>query len=790
MVHNIKFALRMFRRTPGFVLLVVLTLGLGIGGTTVLFSVVNAVLLSPLPYEESDRLVSIFNTDPRESVSRMSLQPSELMEILAAQSPSLDEVAAYTFGSYTTVGDNPEQVQARYVMSNFFSLLRVKPVLGRTFAMEDLKPGAGVAVLGHGLWQRRFGGNAEVLGKPLEFEGGSFTVLGIAPPGLRFPHSDTDVDLWLPLESLPLPRGADFRIIWGVGRLKPGSDLAQTQADMDTISRRRRIENPKSDTNLRVVSAKEDIVGSYRRPILVFFAGIALVLVIAVLNVANLLLVRAVMREREVAVRLAIGCTRLRLLRQLLAESTLLSLAGGAFGILVAFWSLDLILALIPDRLPRMFDIGFNPTVMAFTVALSVVAGIAFGLAPAFAASTSDLTGSLRGGTRQTSSGGARRLIRNALLAAEFAIAAVLLIGSTLTLKSFSKVLAIDPGAKLDNVVTVPIALSQTKYRDETQQRLFFNQVIERLRSLSGVEEAGFANVLPLQAGTLETVSIQGASPAAGSNVMVMEGIVTPEYFRVLGIPFQGRMPEPRRAEVAVNEAFVRHYFPGEDPIGRKITVVRGGPSFDPVTITGVVRDVRTWGLPQQPQPEIYVQGAAASWNLFVRTNADAAGMVTAIQREIRAVDSSLAVANIRTMNEIRSASVAEPRFRAVLMGMFAVLALLLAVVGICGITSHTVAQRRQEVAVRMALGAETGNVVGLIMRQSMVPIVIGTAAGLVACFGLTGLLRSFLFEVSPTDPFVYVVVPVLLCAVGALANVVSIRKGTRVDPVIALQCE
>ena len=817
--QDLRYGARMLWKNPGTTFVIVVALALGVGANTAIFSVVNAVLLRPLPFENPDQLMVVWETNPARGVQQGTPSPPDFRE-WRDRSQSFEQMAAFYEEDYNVSGSgDPERLTGAVVSTNFFSTLKINPALGRTFLPDEEQFGAHrVAVLSHGLWQRRFGANPQLIGQTITLNNQPHTVIGIAPP--EFQLAGVRAELWTPMAFAPgdrfNTRGNHFLNV--IARLKPEVTITQAQSDLDVVTRQLAEEHEmNAGLGARIVPMHEDAVGSYRPALLVLLGAVGFVLLIACANVANLLLARAAVRQKEFALRTTLGASRLRTVRQLLTESLLLSVLGGGLGLLLAMWGVDLLVALSPAELPRIAEIGVDARVLAFTLTLSVLTGIVFGLAPALQASHLDLNEALKEGGRSVTGSRRTRRLRSALVVTEIALSLVLLVGAGLLINSFWRLMQVSPGFKPDNLLTMQIALPESKYpvTEPHQAQAFYRQLLERVETLPGVKSVGATSSLPLAAGGWgKLLSIEGRpAPTSMETVpLVQYRQVTANYFGTLGVsPVKGRLfteqDNPNSPPVAlINEEMARRFFPDEDPIGKRIWM--GPPenllpdgalpegSFPRLTIAGVVHDVKHQGLNQQVGPEVYIpysQGAGEtqrSMFLAVRTTVEPLSLAAAVRSQVTAIDKDQPVADIQTMEQRLAASLAEPRFNMLLLGIFAAVALALAAVGLYGVMAYGVTQRTHEIGIRMALGAQRNNVLKLIVRQGMVMALIGVVLGLAASLVLTRVMTSLLFGVSATDPLVFTAIALLLAAVAFIASYIPARRAIKVDPMIALRYE
>jgi putative ABC transport system permease protein len=804
--QDLRYGLRMLRTRPGFTLVAALTLALGIGANTAIFSVVNAVVLRPLPYPDPERLVMLWGTNARDGNQQQPASYAEFNDwknqarsfsALAGASP------AWTFT--LTGGGEPEQIQGLYVSANLFPMLGVTPARGRAFLPEeDRTGGPPVVIVSQGLWQRRFGGDPNVIGKTLTLGGNSLTIVGIMPSGFQFLEPEAEV--WVPLAQNQFANNARVvRLLSVIGRLKDDVKPEQASAELATIARQLETQYPNTNTGvgLRLVALHEQVTGKVRPALLLLFGAVGLVLLIACANVANLMLVRSAARRKEIAVRAALGAGRLRLIRQLLTESIALSVLGGAGGVLLAAWGVDLLLAMSPIQLPRYHKIGIDAAVLGFTLAATVVTGIVFGLAPAWQAAQLDLHAALKEGGRGAMADAGQRRLSNLLVIAETAMALVLLISAGLLLRSFVRLLEVDPGFATENVLTMQVGLPNATYSQPGQRIAFYQQLEERLKALPEVQAVGLVTRLPLLAALNNVTSfltIEGRPVPAGQRPEIDFRRASTGYFQAMGIPLlSGRLVREEdvtknTGAVLINEAMAKRFWPGEDPIGKRISTATGtGQNTRWQTIVGVVGNVRHLGLDIEPRPEIYYHTNTLppfGPVLVIRTTSDPKNLIAAARTKVRELDRDLPISNINTMEQLVAQSVAQRRFGMLLLGIFAALALALAGIGIYGVMSYTVAERTPEIGIRMALGASRRDVLRMVIGQGMALSVAGIALGLAAAVALTRLMASWLFGVSATDPLTFATIALLLAAVALAACYLPARRATRVDPMVALRDE
>jgi len=803
LAQDLRYTFRMLRRSPGFTAVAVLTLALGIGANTAVFSVVDTVLLRPLPYPDSERLVQMWSTKANTNRWGIWTAYPRFLDWRRLATRFEDMAAVRFWVINLSGGDHPEALHVVVTSSRLFQVLRVQPLLGRTFLPEEDQPGHDhVIILSHGLWQRRFGSDPTVIGRAVDIDQQSYTVIGVMPPGFRFPPDLTaswSIDAWLPPAPDPSRNERESNNYYVVARLKPGITVAQAQAEMDAIHHGL-AERHWEDRDLGVkVAGWQQQVGSEVRPALMILLGaISLVLLIACANVANLLLARGAVRQREAALRQALGAGRARLIRQLLTESVLLATFGGTAGLLLAYQGLRLFIQLAPD-IPRLNETAIDPRVLLFSAVLTLGTGLIFGVVPAWQGSKMDLQNALKeSGSRLTGSSDRAR-VRSSLVIAEMALALMLLAGACLLLRSFLNVEQIDPGFNAKNLLTAFVMLSPAKYPDPRSQAAFFREVIDRIASIPGVECAGGADSAPMLTNDAGTVSIEGHEARPGEQVIQAERPkITPDYFRAMGMRLvRGRTftwadNESSLPVAMINEAAAREYWPNADAMGRRVKLEDGSA---PVwrQVIGIVGDVRQDGLVEAARPEVYaplLQSPVPYLALAVRTRVEPAALTGAIRHGVMAIDKDQPVLQIQTMQQVVSDSVAGRRFQMALMALFASLALALAAIGIYGLMSYSVSQRTHEIGIRMALGAKREEVLLLVVGQGLLLAAGGVALGIGGALILTRFLASLLFGVGPNDPVTFAGVSLLAVSVAAVGSLIPAWRAARIDPMEALRYE
>ncbi|MBA2242140.1 MAG: ABC transporter permease [Chthoniobacterales bacterium] len=797
---DLRYGMRSLLKKPGFTLTAVIALALGIGANTAIFSVINGVLLRSLSYADPEKLVMVWEHNLQENDRQNVVSPGNFLD-WSSQSKSFEQMAAFVSRpTNLTGGREPEEIRVQLVSQGFFPALGVQPMLGRAFTPEEDRIGNDlVVILSHALWQNRFGASPQILGQTVTMNGRQRTVIGVMPPGFHF--LDDKVLAWMPMAMDPAInyREVGGRYLQVMARLKPGVTIEQAQAEMTGIGKQIEQAHPKFNAgwNVALLPMHEQVVGEIKPILIVLFAAVAFVLLIACANVANLLLSRAAARQKELALRAALGASRTRLVRQMLTESVLLATMGGLLGVILAYWGIQLLIGFGPDNIPRLNEITIDPRVLGFTLAVSLFTGLLFGLIPALQASRPDLNDALKEGSRG-STGGRSRTLRNVFVIAEVSIALVLLIGAGLMIRSFMQLQSVETGFRPENVLTMRVQLPRTKYKEPHQIVDFFKQAQDRIAAVPGVQAIGAISYLPLTGpAARDAFKIVGQpEPAPGQENPTEVRVITPTYFQAMGIPLlKGRLLDERDGKeprvLLINETLARKYFPNDDPIGKRIEVTwgEGGPD----EIVGVVGDIKEGALDKEPEAAVYWPHSREPYSgmaLIVRTAGDAARFGAAVQKEIRGLDPDQPIADLRTMKQVISKSIARPRFNTLLLTIFAGVALVLASVGLYGVMNYSATQRTHEVGIRMALGATRADIMRLVVGNGMLLTLVGIGIGVVASWGLTRVMQSFLFGVGATDAVTFIAVSGLLILVALVANYIPARKATRVNPVIALRYE
>ncbi len=815
-MQNLRYALRVLGKQPLFTAIVILTFALGIGANTAVFSVLNAVLLRPLPFHEPQNLVALGEYDTREKADPgTEIDSISYLDYVdfRDQSQVFDRVAVYTNQSVSTLTDGNEatHVQGEAVSADLFPLLGVQPFLGRVFLPNEDEPGNHVVILGHDLWQRRFGGDRGIIGRTVTLDGQPFQVIGVMPPRFTFPISAISPELWVPMSMLreskdgskPVTETRDTVFFFCIARLKPGVSIQQAQANIDTVTAdwRRQYPDSKLYTGAKVVPEISAMIGSTHSALLMLCAMAGCVLLVASVNVANLLLARSLSRHKEISIRAALGAGRWHIIKQLLAESILLGVVGGLAGLVIAVWGIDSVKAFLPS-LPRIDEISPDPRVLAFTALVSVGVGILAGLLPAWRASHPNLAGSLNESSRGSTEGAAGGRTRAALVTIEVVLALVLLASAGLLVQSFLRLQKVPAGFDPTNVTTALVRLPETSYGKPEQAGEFYKKLMDRVSTFPGVQSAGAAWWIPLSGFEVAfNFNIEEHPVAAGQQPIAEVNVVTPDYFQTVRVPIRsGRAFTDRDDRLAppvaiVSEGFAKQFFPGEDPIGKRMTLNGSvDPGKPPVReIVGVVADMHLISLRLPPKPQIYVphqQFAIQTMSIFVRSQMSQSSLMTTLRRAVDEIDKNVPVFRVRTLPDYFSQSIAQPRLNAMLVGLFALIALLLAAAGIFGVMSYSVTQRTQEIGIRLALGAQRYDVLRLVVLQGMRFVGAGIVLGLIGVFVCTRLMQSLLFGIGATDLRTMFAVTVILAAVAFIACLLPARRATLVDPARALRAE
>jgi predicted permease len=816
-LQDLRFALRMLRKSPGFTAVAVLTLALGIGANTAIFTIVDAVLLRPLPFKDPSKLVMLNESLKSLGYPEVPASPPDIAVIERTQK-SFTSLGAFQNKDFDlSGGGEPERVTAASVSASIFPMLGIQPLLGRTYTEQEDKPGTHVAVLSYGFWQRRYAGRPDIVGQTIDLDRIPYTVIGVMQRTFQFPlpgpkYNNEPADLWVPMAFTP-----DELQDWGDGynhsvlaRLKPGVTFNQAQADAALVTAEIKRVYPLAMVKIfngvtpaiGLTLLHQAVAGPVEILLLVLMAAVGLVLLIACANVATLLLSRAASRSKEIAIRTALGASRMRLIRQMLTEGLVLALAGGALGILIAFWGTGGLLSLVPPSLALPHSASLGGWVLAFVATVSCLTAVVFGIAPAFQVSSVHLQGSLQESGRSGTPSRARHRLQGFFVAAEFALAVILLIGAGLLVRSFSKLLDNSPGFRPDHVLTMSVPLPFEGYSKATQVRQFYQQSIERIASLPGVKSVAASNDLPLESADNEVLQVEGRPDSApGMTVTWALG----DYFSTMGIPLiKGRFFTPEdhigsQPVAVINEATAKLLWPGGDALGKRL----GHPFPNMMrTVVGIVGDVNDGPLGSKPGPHFYLPylelpddylvygNLIIPMNLVVRTSTDPASLTSAVVAQIHSLDPQLPVANIHTMDQEMTSSVAAPKFNTFVLGLFAFLALFLAAIGIYGVLAYAVAQQTHEIGIRMALGAQRRDVMRLILVQGARLALVGIAIGLLAAFGLTRLMPSLLYDISASDPLTFAAVAIVLLAVALAACYIPARRAMRVDPMVALRSE
>ena len=817
--QDLRYGVRMLRKNPGFTLVAIVTLALGIGANTAIFSVVNAVLLRPLPYTAPEQLVFIYDSAPGFGIPKFGLMEAEFLR-LRDQARSLEQVALYASTTLTLTGvGEPERVTSGKASGEFFTVLGATMMLGRTFKLEEEPRGKGnVVILSHGFWQRKFAASPNVIGQMLILDGRSYTIIGVLPQSFKSPpelQADSAIELWIPpgynLAGPCCSHGLNV-----VARLRGEQTPEQAQVETDVI-----IESVKKDypqgypkdgaSQTLIKPLQQELVGDLRRALWVLLAAVVFVLLIACANVANLLLARSETRQKEMAIRAALGAGRARIIRQLLAESLLLAIAGGVAGLLLAWWGLTVLPALGSEKIPRLQEITLDARVLGFTLLMSMLTGIIFGLVPACQAVKFDLQTTLKEGGRASTSLKGRSRLRAVLVVTEVALSLVLLVGAGLLIKSFWRLQQVDTGFKAEQLLTLRLFPPASTYADDHQEAAFYENLLQRVRSLPGVKEAAVADGMPLGDSSGGTVmEVEGRPTEMSALNSAGWRVVSSDYFRTMGVRLlHGRFLEDTDQQQAmpvavINETLARAHWPDEDPIGRRIRLLNRPPGEATtvfLTVVGVAADVKNNGLTEEARQEVYVplrqreaavsgMGLDHQMSLAVRTSVEPMGLVNAIRQEVGGIDPNIPVSSVRTMEQILATVTVQPRFNMLLLAIFAAVALVMASIGIYGVLSYSVTRRTHEIGIRIALGARQGDVLKLVVRQGMALALTGIVIGVASSFALTRLMAGLLYGVSVNDPATFAAIALLLTGVALVACYLPARRATKVDPMAALRYE
>jgi putative ABC transport system permease protein len=814
LLNDLLYSTRKLLKHPGFVITITLILALGIGANSTIFSVVNAVLIRPLPYEAPDRIVMIWETNQSKAVKRSVVSPANFLD-WREQNHVFDHLVAFRFWYYTVTGaGDPERYQGARVSAGFFPLLGVSPEFGRNFGPEEEQVGRDhVVILSHALWQSRFGGDPNIIGQLLTIDGEPFTIIGILPASFHFIRVlSAELELWMPIAFTPQQLMREDHSITVYGRLKQGVPLSQAQAEMDGITHRLEQEYPKTNSGwaAQVSNLHDQAIQPIRPTLLILMVVVGLVLLIACANVANLLLTRATARQKDIAIRLALGSSQLRLIRQLLLESLLLALLGGAAGLLLSYWGINVLNAILPEnKVPHLEKFSLDLRVLGFTLVVSLLVGVIVGLIPGLRASRLNLSDTLKEGGKALSEGPRGRRLRNLFVILQVTLTVPLLISAGLMLRSSLLLQNIDRGINLKNVLTMQTSLPKAKYRTAQQTATFYRQVLQRIQTEPGVQSASAVNFLPLtNLGDATSLTIEGGKPASpGEKITVSYRVIDQNYFRTMGIPllrgryFTEQDNDESHGVVMINQTMARRYWPDEYPVGRRLQpqfpaanvpwLPESGNNW--LTIVGVVGDVKDDGLNDQTAAEIYLpylQNPSSLMNLLVRSTSDPLRLIPRVRSQVLAVDGDQPVYNIKTMENVFSQSLAEPQVITSLLATFAAVALILAAIGVYGVMSYSVVQRTHELGVRMALGAQQRHVLRMIVGQGLKLVLVGVAIGVMTAFAVTRVISNLLFGVTATDPLIFVMVPLLLVVIAMLASYFPARRALKVDPMIALRNE
>jgi predicted permease len=803
--QDLSYGARMLLKSPGFTAVAVVTLALGIGANSAIFSVIDALLLRQLPYRDPDKLVQVWETDVKRGRNAMNASYPNFAD-WRDQNHVFEQIAAYSGDWFVLTGtDGSERIQGAIVSPSFFSMLGIKPMEGRVFLPEEDHPNKVFsAVISERLWRRRFNSDPHIIGKTVGIEDKSFTVIGVVAGVTDLYEMANDTELWLPISFGIAFNTRDGHYLNVMARLKPGVSREQAQANMDVIAGALAAQYPDAnkDHGMRLVPLQEQILGDFKLALLVLLGAVAIVLLIASANVANMLLARAGSRRREIAIRIALGAGRFRLIRQLLTESLLLSIFGGAIGLLLALYGVYLLVTFGPADLPRAKEIAVDGSVLGFTLAVSLLTGVIFGLAPALQASRPDLNETLKDSGRIATGSAGHRRVRSLLVVSEIALSLVLLVGAGLLMRSFVKLRAVDPGFNPQNSLVGRISLTRSKYGTKASVIAFYDQFLDKIKSLPGVQSVAIRSYIPIAAKegyANRSFFIEGRLVDLANQPQAFYNRVSPDLFHTMGIPIQRGRPFDRQDVITaqnviiINETLARRDFPGEDPIGKRITSRDNPKEEDWATVVGIVKDTIPRALDSDPVAEMYVpfaQQPASSMAFIIRTISKPEGLIAAVRQTAQSLDKDQPLYSVRTLESVMSEAVAEPSFRMFLLGIFALMALVLAMVGIYGVMSYSIAQHTHEIGIRMALGAQGSDVLKLAIGYGMTLTFVGVGIGLVASFALTRVMSQLLFDVKPTDPLTFTVIVLLVIGVALLACCLPARRAMKLDPIIALRCE
>ena len=803
LLSDTRYAVRNLLRRPAFTLIAVITLALGISANTTIFSVINSLILKPLPFPELDRTVAIWDKMPSRGVTHNEVTVANYLD-LRSQNQTFEQLALYRWWSPNLTGvEPPERLQGFLVTANFFDSLGMKPIMGRTFTEEENQPGKdAVAIITYGLWQRRFGGDPQILNKTITVNTIARTIVGVMPENFNFPKA---AELYGPIAMTPeLMKNRGSHGYYIIGRLKLGTPIEKAQAEIDNIMARLEQQYPETNTGWGATAFPlvADTVHYYATAMWIMMGAVGFVLLIACANVANLMLARATGRQKEIAVRTALGASRWRIIRQLLTESVIVALIGGALGVMLGFWGIAALRAANPGDaakyVPGWYQLGINAQVLLFTLGLSFLSGIVFGLAPAWQTSKPNLNDSLKEGSRQTS--GSSHRLRSSLVVFEVALSLMLLVGAGLLTRSFLSLLRTNPGFNSDKVLTMSVVLPVQKYKAEPQRAAFYNDLIQRAKTYPGVESAAVVNYLPLgQGNSSDSYLVEGEpEPQPGHENEGRYRVASPDYFRTMGVSiirgraFTDQDKAGATPVVIVNETLARRHWPGQDPIGRRIRFYGPLDKAPWMEVVGVIADVKH-DLTIPVEPEYYLPHAQDSWNgmiLVAKTSVDPGSLSDALRQQVWAIDKDQPVFDVRTMEEVKSASVVLYSFSSVMLGIFAAVAMVLAAIGIYGVMAFAVTQRTQEIGIRMALGARTADVLKLVVKHGMKLALLGIMIGLAGSWALTRFIAKLLVGVQPTDLLTFSLVSLCLLLAAFIACYLPARRATKVDPLVALRYE